>query len=353
MKNLTMKAAVVGLLGAIAKGATVEPPAIKVLGGLQGFISDNLEGRLGTEQSPAHVTAGGADGDEAPIEALAAEEVLAALARAACSGGRCTALEMAAGVKTLFGRFDRDGSGGLDITELMAGLRVLEFGLGRDQLKALRSELAGGRAAVISFEAFTASLEKHARAATERDRAAAERARAAAERAQAEAVAAAERARAEATTVWAHPRITDIENIFLDNEDGGGDGSMAASELCARLQQGEPPLPEAQAAALCNFLVESGLGRVALVQFQAEASKELAAVRRFRETVFVALGLALLLLLLFAAACQAQQQAEGARQAQQPKLKHSFGHEYCGKWFGVECSGSSDVANSICDGGSS
>ena len=151
---------------------------------------------------------------------------------------------MAAGIKALFDRFDRDGSGDLDITELKSGLKALGItGLGRDQLKALRSELGGEGAAVISLEAFAASLETHARA---------------------EAAAAAE----VLALVWAHPRIKDVEDIFLDQEDDGGDGSMAASELCARLQQGDPPLPEAQAAALCKLLVESGSGRVTLKQFQ-------------------------------------------------------------------------------------
>ena len=152
--------------------------------------------------------------------------------------------EMAVDIKALFDRFDRDGSGGLDIVELQDGLRGLGItSLGRDQLKALRSELGGEGAAVISLEAFAASLETHARA---------------------EAAAAAE----VLAPVWAHPRIKDVEDIFLDQEDDRGDGSMAASELCARLQQGDPPLPEAQAAALCKLLVESGLGRVTLAQFQ-------------------------------------------------------------------------------------
>jgi Ca2+-binding EF-hand superfamily protein len=150
---------------------------------------------------------------------------------------------MAAGIKALFDRFDRDGSGGLNLTELNSGLKALGIGLGRDQLKALRSKLGGEGAAVISLEAFAASLETHARA---------------------EAAAAAE----VLALVWAHPRIKDVEDIFLDQEDDGGDGSMAASELCARLQQGDPPLPEAQAAALCKLLVESGSGRVTLKQFQ-------------------------------------------------------------------------------------
>ena len=151
---------------------------------------------------------------------------------------------MAVGIKDLFDRFDRDGSGGLDIVELQDGLRGLGItSLGRDQLKALRSELAGEGAAVVSFKPFVASLQKHAWAA---------------------AVAADSLAPA-----WAHPRIKDAEDIFLDlNEDGGGSGSIAATDLGARLQQGERPMPKAQAAALCDFLVESGLGRVTLAQFQ-------------------------------------------------------------------------------------
>ena len=147
---------------------------------------------------------------------------------------------MAVGIKDLFDRFDRDGSGGLDIVELQDGLRGLGItSLVRDQLKALRSELAGEGAAVVSFKPFVASLQKHAWAA---------------------AVAADSLAPA-----WAHPRIKDAEDIFLDlNEDG----SIAATDLGARLQQGERPMPKAQAAALCDFLVESGLGRVSLAQFQ-------------------------------------------------------------------------------------
>ena len=168
-------------------------------------------------------------------------EALAALVRHL--PGAVGTPEMSVGIKALFDRFDRDGSGGLDITELKSGLKALGIGLGRDQLKALRSKLGGEGAAVISLEAFAASLETHARA---------------------EAAAAAK----VLASAWVHSRIEDVEDIFLDQEDDRGDGSMAASELCAQLQQGDDPLPEAQAAALCKLLVESGLGRVTLAQFQ-------------------------------------------------------------------------------------